>query len=412
MHVALRLLVAGLGGLAVGIEREWSMKRGRHEPHFAGTRTFLLLGVLGALGAEFIAAGPVAAGIALLAAGAILIVIAYAVTARRHDVGGTTEVAALLVLAGGVLAGTGRMTLASALFAMTTLILVEKSRFHGFVSRIERHELMAAVRFAVLALVIFPLLPTGPWGPPPGFRPRELWILVLLFSGLSFISFLAMRLVGLKRGYGLVGLLGGLVSSTAVALNFSNESRRQPKLGRVLALGVIAACTVLPVRVILLTSALHAPLGRQVLPYMGIPFAAGLAVAVLMLRRTDPLTISAKTPENPLRLTSALQMAAMFQVVLYIMDWAGGRFGASGTLISAGFLGLTDVDALLYSMAKFSAEGRPVDVAAQAIAIGVLANTGFKLSLALALGRGAYRPAVSLGLGVLAAAGVAALLLR
>ena len=67
MHVALRLLVAGLGGLAVGIEREWSMKRGRHEPHFAGTRTFLLLGVLGALGAEFIYAGPVAAGIALFA---------------------------------------------------------------------------------------------------------------------------------------------------------------------------------------------------------------------------------------------------------------------------------------------------------------------------------------------------------
>src|SRR3989338_3918636 len=255
LDMVIRLAVAILGGLAVGIEREWSVRHGKHEPHFAGPRTFLLLGLVGCLGAELIRSGFGAAGGGLLLAGASLIVVAYTLTSRQGtDVGGTTEVAALVVLASGALAGLGRLTLASALFAVTTLVLVEKGRLHQFVERIQLSELMGGVRFAVLALVIFPLLPQGPFGPDPGFRPRELWVLVLLFSGLSLVSFVCLRLVGLSRGYGLMGLLGGLISSPAVTLNFSRESRRQPPLGRVLAIGVIAACTVLPLRVILLTA--------------------------------------------------------------------------------------------------------------------------------------------------------------
>jgi len=210
MDLAIRLAVASLGGLAVGIEREWSEKRGKHAPHFAGTRTFLLLGLLGALGAELMQSGLEVAGAALLIAGAAFVVVAYAITSRTgEDVGGTTEVAALVVMAAGALAGMGRLPLASALFAMTTLVLVEKGFFHTFVASIESHELMAAVRFAVLALVIFPLLPEGPFGPVPGFRPRELWALVLLFSGVSFVSFLALRLVGLHRATGSSGCSAG-----------------------------------------------------------------------------------------------------------------------------------------------------------------------------------------------------------
>jgi len=410
MEVVIRLGVAALGGLAVGIEREWSVKRGQHAPHFAGTRTFLLLGLLGALGAELCRVGLVAAGTALWIASAALIVAAYAITSRRNDVGGTTEVAALIVLASGTLAGLGQLTLASSLFALTALVLAEKSAFHAFVARIRTQELLAAVRFAVLALVVFPVLPQGPFGPGPGFRPRELWALVLLFSGLSFVSFLALRLIGHSRGYGLVGALGGLISSTAVTLNFSQESRRQPKLGRVLGLGVIAACTVLPVRVLLLCVAVNPSLGRDALPYVAVPCVAGLVAVGLVLRRRDPRTGAVEMPGNPLRLTAALQMAVMFQAVLYVMGWASGRFGTQGTLISAGLLGLTDVDALTYSMVKLGGGQTLTSIAAQALAVGVLVNTVFKLALALVVGRGAFRRVAAFGLIALCAGSLAALL--
>src|SRR3989338_2955208 len=409
-NVVIRLAVGALGVLAIGIEREWSVKRGRQPPHFAGSRTFLLLGLVGALGAELFRGGLPPIGAALLAACAALIVVGYAMTSRRsRDLGGTTEVAALIVLAGGVLAGLGQLALASGLFAITTLVLAEKSLLHSFVAKLESHELMAAIRFGVLALVIFPLLPLGPFGPEPGFRPRELWLVVLIFSGLSFLSFIALRIVGLHRGYGLVGALGGLISSTAVTLNFPRESREQPQLGRVLALGVTAACTVLPVRVALLTAALNPALSARTILYLLPPFVMGVVMAGVIMRRRDPQHITAATPRNPLRFATALQMAVAFQAVLYLMDWMSGRFGSSGMLLSAAAVGLTELDALTYSMVKLGGETTMTVVAAQALAVGVISNTVFKCAAALLLGRGKFRRLAGIALAGIALAGAAAL---
>jgi uncharacterized membrane protein (DUF4010 family) len=169
--------------------------------------------------------------------------------------------------------------LASGLFAITALVLVEKSRMHSLVERIQSQTLEAGARFAVLALVILPLLPAGPYGPDPGFRPWELWALVLIFAGLSFAGYLALRITGPAGGYGLAGMFGGLISSTVVSLNFSRESREQPAFGRPLALGVIAACMVLPIRTGLLAGALNADVARRALPFLLIPTAVGFLMA-------------------------------------------------------------------------------------------------------------------------------------
>lgn len=411
IDLIVRMGVAALGGLAVGIEREWSVKRGAHTPHFAGTRTFLLLGLLGALGAGFCSAGLIAAGAALLLAAAALIVVAYAITSRKdNDVGGTTEVAALVVLGAGCLAGVGQLVLSSGLFALTAMVLAEKGAFHGLVERIRTQELLAGVRFAVLALVVFPLLPAGPFGPAPGFSPRDLWVFVLAFSGLSYVSFLLLRLFGANRGFGLAGFLGGLVSSTATTFNFAQESRKQPKLGTVLGAGVIGACTVLPIRVALLSGALNYQVAARVIPYLIPPFLVGLAATGIALRRHGPQDTELKILGNPLRFAIALQMAVLFQLVLYIMHWASATFGSQGTLVSAFLTGLTDADALIFSMLKLGV-GEGVDLAARALAVGVLSNTLFKLCLALGIGRGAFRITAAAGLLMLSAASLAGLLL-
>jgi uncharacterized membrane protein (DUF4010 family) len=409
--VTIRLGVATLGGLAVGIEREWSTKEAGRVPRFAGVRTFAFLGLIGGLSAELYSRGLAAAGAAILGAACVLVVVAYGLAARRGDVDATTEVSALIVLAAGVLAGTGRLQVASALFAITALLLIEKSRIHALVHRIQSETLQAAARFAVLALVILPLLPEGPFGPGAGIRPRELWALVLVFSGLSFAGFLALSIVGPQRGYGLAGLLGGLISSTSVTLTFSRESRQQPELGRALALGVVAACTVLLLRVWLLAIALNPSVGVRVIPYLALPFVVGLAAVALSLRTSPPSATEAAMPKNPLRLAAAIQMALVFQAVLYAMQWVSDRFGSPGVLVSAALLGLTDMDALTYSMVKLGQEGAQVATAARALALGVLANTVLKLAVAVGLGRGTFRRAASLGLSALAGATLAALLL-
>jgi uncharacterized membrane protein (DUF4010 family) len=199
-----------------------------------------MLGAVSGLSGWLLTIGQHGAAIALLAGATAIIVAAY-VAASRRDVDATTEVAALVVIAAGVLAGLGSLRLASGIIALLSLLLVEKSRLHSMVARIDDVALRAAVRFGVMALVVLPVLPSGPYGPLGGIRPRELWALVLFFSGLSFVGFVARRAVGPEHGYLATGLIGGLISSTNVTFTFARASRRHPTNARELAFGTIAA---------------------------------------------------------------------------------------------------------------------------------------------------------------------------
>lgn len=404
------LLVAALGGLAVGVEREWSARADGGVQRFAGVRTFLLLGLVSGIAARLAASGAAVAGSILLGGAVLLTVSAFTVRAVRGDPEATTEVAALVVLGSGWLSGSGHIVLGSALAALTALVLAEKTWMHGTVERLRSEEIAAGARFAVLALVVLPILPAGPFGPAPGIRPQELWILVLIVSGIGFLGYVAVRWAGPEKGWGLAGLLGGLVSSTGVTLSFSRESRSEAAAGGPLAVGVVAACSLVPFRVTVLATLLSPAIGREVLPLLSVPMAAGL-VAILLLRRrpTEPATASG--PGNPLRLLSALQLAAAFQVVLYAVDAARRAFGSQGLLLSSALAGLADVDALLYSMYKLGQASTGPDLAARALAVGVLANTLLKLALAVTVGTGSFRRLAGAGLLALCAASVAGLVL-
>ncbi len=253
---AVGIVIAGLGGAAVGLEREWSGHASGPVAHFAGIRTFTLLSGLAGVTGWLWTHNFQSAAIVLLAGATALVVAAY-VAASRRDVDGTTEVAAFVVLAAGLIAGAGHLVLASSLFAITTFLLVEKSRLHAIVARIDDAGLRAGVRFAIMAVVILPILPTGPYGPLGGIRPRQLWLFVLLFSGLSFAGYLARRIIGSQRGYSVTGMLGGFISSTAIAFTFARTSRQNEAASFPLALGVVAACTVMNLRVLVATAILR-----------------------------------------------------------------------------------------------------------------------------------------------------------
>jgi uncharacterized membrane protein (DUF4010 family) len=414
LQSAIDIGVGALVGLAVGIEREWSGRARGAEAQFAGVRTFFVLGLLAGVAGWFYATGREAIGVALLAAAAVLTLMGYLVAARSGEEGvhGTTEAAALLVLALAAAAGMGHLRLAAGATAVALLALYEKGRIHRFVEKIGQHELLAALQFAVLALVILPLLPEGPYGPFGGIRPRALWIVVLLFSALNFAGYLARRAVGEAAGYGVTGLLGGLVSSTVVTLNLSPISKKEPELSRPLVIGVLAACTVLIPRVVLVAFLLNPAVGLELLRYVAPPFAVGVAlVAVPFVREMKQRRTGGAVPEprNPLGLGSAIRMTLVFQVVLMVVHVIREEFGVGGVLWSAGIVGLTDLDALTLAMARLGQQEGMLRTAAQAIAIGIFSNTLFKLGVALTLGGSKYRKLVAAGLGLVGLASVVAL---
>ena len=404
------VLIAALGGAAIGVERERSGHALTPDLHFAGVRTFTLLGGYAGLCGWLWASGlPTMA--AVLAAGSVaLVVVAYAATSRR-EIGGTTEMAALVTIAAGVLAGIGHLALASAAIAVTTLLLVEKSRVHSVVDRMDDTAVRAGIRFAVMAIVVMPLLPQGPYGPLGGIKPRELWIFVLFFSGISFAGYVARMFVGARHGYLVAGLLGGIVSSTSVTLSFSRASRTEDvAFGRPLAFGVIGACTVLFVRVMAAVGVLHAPLAVALLPLVAAPFLVGVIAILIGLRRAPASHPDVNAPRNPLQFGAALQMALLFQMVLFLVDGVRAAWGDVGLVVSGAILGLADVDALMISMARTAQVGGSTAAPALAIAVGILSNTLLKLALALTVSRAPFRAVAGLGLAAMAAASLAAIL--
>jgi len=383
------LAVAALGGACVGVERQRSGHASGDRARFGGVRTFTMIGGVAGIAGHLSSLGATAVAALLIASVSALVIAGY-VAASRRDVDATTEVAAMVVIAAGLLAGRGEIALASAVIAITTLLLIEKSRLHTLVAQIDDAELKAAARFGVMAVVILPLLPAGPYGPFGGIRPRVLWILVLFFSGVSFAGYLAQRLAGQTRGYPLAGLLGGMVSSTSVTLTYASLSHRQAELSGALGVGTIAACTMLFPRVLVATAVLNRHVAMALAPLLAAPFAVGAGALLVYWRRNDTST-SAESPRNPLQLMPALQMAAVFQAVLWVTSWVQRAIGDGGLVASAAVLGLTDVDALTVSMVNSANAGTAATVAGTAIAIGVLTNCVTKLALAITFGAPGFR---------------------
>ena len=404
LESGLAIATAALCGAAVGVEREWSGHASGPSAHFGGVRTFTLLGGLAGASGQLAADGQQILA-ALITFGAAALVVTGYVAASRKEVDATTEMAAMVVLAAGLFAGLGHGALASAMTAIAILLLVEKRRLHAWVRLIGDEEIRAGARFAVMALVVLPILPKGPYGPLGGIRPRELWTFVLLFSGLSFLGTLVGRVVGGARGYTIAGALGGLISSTGVTLSFARQSAALPTVAASLATGVIAAAVVMIARVLFVSMLLSRPLGLATLPLLAGPVAVASALVLLGFRTgRDSSHDDIDLPSNPLALRQALQMAALLQVVLYLVYFARTGFGGIGVYVSAALVGMTDVDAIVLAVARQEVGAITPQVGAIAIAIAVLANTVFKLGLSIALGTGRFRPLAAGGLAAIALA--------
>ena len=404
------LLVATLGGAAIGLERQWSGHASGPHARFGGIRTFTMLGALAGLAGWLSLRGLLPLSAVLLAAAAALIVFSYAV-ASRSDIDATTEVAALVVLAAGTLAGAGYLALASAVIAATALLLLEKTRLHALVGRIDDESLRASARFAAMACIILPLLPAGPYGPLDAVRPRELWALVLFFSGLSFVGWLARRLVGPHQGSLVSGILGGIISSTSVTLQFARESRQEKAPGLALAAGAIGASTVMLLRVTVACAVLNPALAVAVIPSALPAFAIGVMALIAVWRMNAPESTTPLVNQSPLQLRAALQMTGLFQLVLFVVLAVRSRWGSDALVATSAFIGLTDLDALTLSLARSSPLPEAIPAATVALVAGIVSNTLLKLVVAVTVGRGPFRVMTASVLGLLALAMAGTLLI-
>jgi uncharacterized membrane protein (DUF4010 family) len=375
---------ASLGiGLLIGLERE------RNPSAKAGVRTFALVslsGTLATLVAERLdAVWTVPLGLAAVAA---MLIAAYARDEPHEEPGTTTVIAAVVCYLLGVLAGLGEAALAGALAIGVTALLYFKPEIQGFSTALKRHEQVSVLQFLVVTFIVLPILPDESYGPYEVLNPRNVWLMVVLISGIGLASYVALRLVGERRGVWLTGILSGLVSSTAATMLYARRSRESEAMQRV-AFTVVPLANLVPVARIGVLAAVVAP---GILPTLGPVLAAalvaGLGVAALSIPRDGRSDAPVAESRNPAELGTALRFAALYAIVLLAAAWLSDIAGSRGLYAAALSSGIVDIDPINLSALNLFGQGRlPAWNAVAAIALAYASNVAFKLGVLIWLNR-------------------------
>ncbi|MDM8542256.1 MgtC/SapB family protein [Desulfococcaceae bacterium HSG9] len=385
---------AALGlGILIGLERERT--RGK-ERTFAGVRTFALVALLGVTSvyAGEQSGQPWIVGLVFLAVVA-LVAVSYHITAQQGKIGTTTEVSVLLTFFIGSMCAWNQVAIAGAVAVVTMLLLALKGWLHDLAKKIEPSDVEATLKFAIITLIVLPLVPNTNYGPTglEVINPYKTWLMVVLIAGLNFAGYILVKVVGREHGLGITGLLGGLVSSTAVTLSFSQRSRTEPDLASVLSLSILLAWTVMFFRVVVEVGVVNISLAKYLVLGMVLMGVVSLVICILLWRRgrsTEKAEV--KSGNNPFELGDAIKFGGLFAVVIFVAKAAQVYFGNAGLYLAGALAGLTDVDAIALSMASLAQQDPASSgAAARTIVIAVISNTMVKCGMAIWIGAPSMR---------------------
>ena len=397
-------------GALVGLEREYA--RFRKKGHdFAGIRTYPLIALFGALAAYVGSIVSVLVFVLCAFLMGLLIVLAYFAVAEhvRTYIGATSEVAGFITFFIGALCFYNEMALAAIITIIMTFILYARSMLHGFAEKLKSHELKATLFFAIITFVILPFLPDKGYGPLGLFNPYVTWLMVILVSAISFVGYILLKWFG-EKGITLTGILGGLVSSTAVTTSFAQRSKKEKKIFRALVLGVILANGIMFVRVLIVVFTLNAELLSSLL----IPLLSLIIVTALFSYYLwkEAKTVKGKVElGSPFSLGPALKFGLLFALILALVKIGEVYFSSRGVYIVSFLSGVADVDAITISLSQLSKGSLPLETARNGILIAVLTNVAAKGGIAYWFGSKEFRKRVSLFFGVLILLGVGMVLL-
>ncbi|MFZ1546883.1 MAG: MgtC/SapB family protein [Candidatus Nitrotoga sp.] len=366
-------------GLLIGLERE------RRPSSKAGLRTFALVALLGTLTAMLSSktGSPwlLVTGFCIVG---VMIIAAYLASPTEENDPGTTTVAALLLCyALGALIWYQQTKLAVMLAIVTTTLLYFKPELRGMTKRLTRRDLVSILQFLVLTFVIFPILPNQNFGPYEAFNPHQIWMMVVLISGLSLAGYVALHWAGQRYGATLLGLLGGLVSSTATTLVYARHGKTSEIMSRLSAVVILLASQVVLLRLAVISAVVSPGLLVKLLPVMGLGLIFGLAATLIDWHK---LQTSSALPmpqtANPTEIPTALGFGLLYAAVLFFAAWLSDIAGSKGLYVVALISGLTDVDAItLSSLHLFNLDKLNDNQVVTAIAIAFLSNMVFKFGL-------------------------------
>ncbi|MBI3133978.1 MAG: MgtC/SapB family protein [Bacteroidetes bacterium] len=405
-----RLLVAVGIGLLIGLEREHSAIK-ENRPGFAGIRTFVLVVLLGFLGAMMVFLFSPWIYFCVLSAIIILTGISYWITSTKGDIGATTEASVLIAFILGSVTFLGYIFISLIITVVVVVMLSAKIRLKTAIGKITAEELYDFIRFAVIALLIVPFLPDVNYGPYGAINPREIGWVILLTSGIGFIGYMLMKFLGTRNGILLSGIIGGLVSSTATTWVFAKKSEQNAAQSLNCAVAILAASTIMMVRVLGWTFIFNPTLFDETFTMQLFIITAGACSTLFFhfksRKRVDSVTNV--RPGKPLDLHGALAFGALYVIILVFVSYGHENLGDHGMLALSAVAGLSDIDAITISVSRFAGTTLDFSIAVNALLIATMSNTVVKLGIGIWAGSAQLRKYLYIGYGIILFAALVAL---
>jgi len=368
-----KILITFLIGLLIGVERERRKQEG--ETSFAGIRTYPMIALMGLTSALLTQLIGAVVFVVIMLSFTGLILIEYYNASKKGSIGGTSEVSTILVFILGALVFFELYLISAAIGIVIAVLITYKAEFRAFANRIEKEDMFATIKFAIITLIILPLLPDKSYGPLEVLNPRTIWYMVVLIAGVSFIGYVLFKLIGTKKGVQLLSILGGIASSTAVTMSFTYRSKEVPELSRNFAAGIVLASSIMFPRVLLVILVLNKELANSLLIPFSIFTLCGLISSLLLWRKSDSHNTEQINLTNPFKIMFAIKFGAIFAVILFISKAAQVYLGESGFYFTSLFSGFADVDAIALSIANLLETSITLKVATMGIVIAALANS-------------------------------------
>jgi len=405
-------LLISLGiGLILGLEREYDKLK--EEQGFAGIRTFPIVAIIGFILGNLTTAYTPWLVIIIAAAFLLFLALSHLSIVQKHLMTGiTTNMALFATLILGVMVANHlhKEAVATAVIVVTLLSL--KTTFNTFIKNITSEELFAFIKFSIIALLILPFLPNQDYGPEGLLNPFEIGAIIVIVSFLNFIGYFLVKYVGSKRGILLTAILGGLISSTAVAWIYASRSKESPELSKEYAAGIIIASAIMFPRLAILAYIFNS----AILSYLVIPFTIltliCLISALIFIKKNTDVPKTAINLGNPLNIWNALGFGGIYVVILFAVFYGNQFFGESGLYYSALIAGLADTDAITISMAKFGALEEKLTLATNVIITATISNMIVKLGITYFKGSKKTGKLIMLIFGTVILVGIAYILIQ
>src|SRR5258708_17055459 len=362
-------------------------------PPRPGTRDFLIIALLGAVAGHL---GNYALAITLFA-GIVGVILTLRIQHAERS-GITTELAAIATFVLAALCLTSDRQFGAGLGIVLALILAERDQLRHFVLEgISDQEYIDTLSFLGLIFIIYPLLPTGAYGPFGFFEPRKIWLFVILVSGVSFVGYFLTKYAGDERGALLTAVVGALASTTAYTIGISRAVAEAPETAVPAARNALIANSILFPRMLLIVGLVSPTLAIAGIPAFAAMALAGFAAAFILgiASQKEGATVATSTFRNPFSLAPALKFGVIFTLVLFVARAAKHYLNYGGPMAVAAISGLVDVDAISLTLAGFVNAGTS---SARDAVIGMTLAAGVNAIFKLAIARTSHQRAFYLRL--------------